>query len=589
MYLNRLLFLGFFPLLVTSVMVNPLPAPRYIEWSDNHPIRIRADINVSLQYPDNIVFDAFGRFISTLNKVKWYPSAIESPIPDYEPTTTSIFGSGSPMNNTAQSDHFQEPVAEVQININRKMVDLQLGVNESYSLKVTSEMVQIIAETRWGALHAIKTLQQLIIFDEINETFFVEHSVEIWDEPLFPHRGLMIDSSRNFLSIRKVKEQIDLMSISKLNSLHWHLTDTSSWPVEIKMYPRMIDGAYSRREIYTQNNIQEIVQYAFERGVRIIPEIDAPGHSRAGYYQSNPEILACADSWWTNTAVEPPPGQLDVLKNKTYEVLGNIYEEFSAIFHDNVFHVGADEVNSNCYKFSKEITDWFLANKSRTQSDLTQYWIDRSLPIFNNTKARRLTMWEDVKIGSGAADHIPTDVILQSWQGGLKAIKKLAGDGYDVIVSTSSFLYLDCGHGGWITNDPRYIDIPKNNKFNFGNGGSWCAPYKTWQRIYNLDITKDLNQTESKQILGAEAALWSEMVDDTVITPKIWPRLAALAEITWSGNKDDDGHIRTNYFSQRLFNFREYLVALGFDAAPLVPRFCLLNPHACDLTRNQFA
>lgn len=536
-----------------SAKVNPLPEPRDVSWSDDSAIKFNTDASASLNQQDATVSSAFDRFKSTLQELKWYPAATEAPISKYQSSPTFTVGS----NNKKREDFAGQSISSVNIHIDDYKSDLQLGVNETYTLEVKPGSVDIHAATRWGALHAITTLQQIVIYDSQSQSFYVEHSVKITDAPLYPHRGLMIDTSRNFLSLKKVKEQIDIMSLAKMNSLHWHITDSQSWPVEIKKYPKMTDGAYSPREVYTQDDIKDTVKYAKDRGVRIIPEVDMPGHSRAGYYESTPEILACADSWWGDTVNEPVPGQLEVLDNKTYEVVGNIYNELTSIFDDDVFHVGADEVKPKCYKFSKSITEWFAANKSRTYSDLTQLWFDNALPIFNNSKSRRLTMWEDARYGNEAAHELPTDVIMQSWAGGLPAIKQLTNEGYDVIVSTYSFLYLDCGFGGFLTNDPSYVDNDKNSGVNNGDGGSWCAPYKTWQRIYDFDITGGLNDDQKKHILGAEAALWSELADDTNTTPKIWPRLAALAESTWSGNRDKNNHLKTNNMGQRIINFRE--------------------------------
>ena len=185
---------------------------------------------------------------------------------------------------------------------------------------------------------------------------------------------------------------------------------------------------------------------------------------------------------------------------------------------------------------------------------------------------------------------------MQTWNAGLTNIKTLTEAGYDVIVSSSDFFYLDCGFGGWVSNDPRY-DVMSNPdavsgdaNFNYlGGGGSWCAPYKTWQRIYDYDFTTNLTATEAAHVIGAEAPLWSEQVDDSVVSSKMWPRAAALAELSWSGNKNPDGTKRVTTFTQRILNFREYLVANGVGASPLMPKYCLQHPHACDLYYNQSA
>lgn len=187
-------------------------------------------------------------------------------------------------------------------------------------------------------------------------------------------------------------------------------------------------------------------------------------------------------------------------------------------------------------------------------------------------------MWDDVVTSSDAV-NLAQNITLQIWHEPSQ-IKNITSKGYNVIVSLADHLYLDCGYGGFLTNDFRYTDSPENDYFNSGQGGSWCAPYKTWQRIYSFDIFQNLTNSEKKHVLGAEAVLWSEQVDFTVLTGKLWPRSAALAELLWSG--------RANLYdmSERILLFREFLVKMGHHVSPLAPKYCLLNPHACDLYRE---
>lgn len=220
------------------------------------------------------------------------------------------------------------------------------------------------------------------------------------------------------------------------------------------------------------------------------------------------------------------------------------------------------------------------------------------MPIFKNPgntgrSNRRLIMWEDVYLSPDAhATNVSREIIMQSWNNGVDNISKLTAAGFDVIVSSADFLYLDCGFGGYVSNDPRY-NVQSNPdptgatpSFNYGGiGGSWCAPYKTWQRIYDFDFDRDQTEAQRKHIIGASAPLWSEQVDDTIISGKMWPRAAALGELTWSGNKDPKtGKKRTTTFTQRLYNFREYLVALGIPATPVTSKYCLQHPHAVSLS-----
>ncbi|CAR66369.1 DEHA2F18920p [Debaryomyces hansenii CBS767] len=561
---------------VLAAKVNPLPIPRNITWNGDSAIKFDERMQLNISVENTIIKNAFHRTLNTIRELKWIPAAIEVEYAQNKPTSQTVIDKAN-----------VSTVNQVDLVINDYNAPLQLGINETYELKVDdlSPAIVIRSETIWGALHAFSTLQQLIIFDELEQSYYIEGPVYIWDTPIYQHRGLMIDTGRNFLTVKSILEQIDVMSLSKMNSLHWHLEDSQSWPVAISSYPEMTKDAYSNNEIYTPDEIRHIVQYSMERGVRIIPEIDIPGHARAGWRQIDNDIITCGDVSWTyNTAVEPPAGQLDIAYNFTYTVVKKVYDEISSLFKDAVFHIGGDEVNEACYNHSKYVQEWYGRNSSLTIKDLMQHWLDKGLPIFRNHKGRRLTMWEDIVTGNNSAINIPRDVILQCWSNGADSIKKLTNMGYDIIVSSASHLYLDCGYGGFVTNDPRYVDSDHNEEFNQGSGGSWCNPYKTWQRIYSYDFAANLTQEEKQHIIGVEAALWSEQVDSIVVSQKIWPRTAALAELTWSGNKDvETGKLRTNSLTQRLLNFREYLVAIGYNASPLVPKYCMRNPHACDI------
>ena len=581
------------PGLVDAVAVNPLPAPVSMTWGTSGPKSV-AGYLVLNGAPNQLVRDAWNRASSAITSLKWVPQATEAPIATY-----AVF----PTTPAKARRNYNNQLTAINLKIADSNAPLQHGVDESYTLDVTasSQTISITAKTVWGALHAFTTLQQLIISDG-RGGLQIEQPVSITDAPIYPYRGIMIDSGRNFISLPKIYEQIDGMALSKLNVLHWHLDDAQSWPVQMHSYPVMTKDAYSAREQYSQSDIKNVIAYAQARAVRVIPEVDMPGHSSSGWKQIDPSIVACANSWWSNdnwplhTAVEPNPGQLEILNPKTYEVVTNVYNELSGLFTDNFFHVGADELQTGCYNESSLTTAWFAANESRTYDDLVQYWVDHAVPIFQKPKNRRLIMWEDITTATPHANSVPKDIIMQAWNNGLGNIQILTSSGYDVIVSSSDFFYLDCGFGGWVSNDPRY-DVMYNAdavdglaNFNYGgNGGSWCAPYKTWQRIYDYDFTTNLTAAEAKHVIGVTAPLWSEQVDDTVISGKMWPRAAALAELSWSGNKGPDGKKRTTDMTQRIFNFREYLVALGVGATPLVPKYCLQHPHACDLYYDQTA
>ena len=586
-----------------AVKVNPLPKPQEITWGTSGPLTVdslRLQSNCASRGNGRLLTTAWERAYKTITTLRWVPAAIEKPIATYAPFPTQQAKRNYPGHGGV--------LRTVNVKVSDCNSDLQQDVDESYTLTITANgsSVDIAANSVWGAMHAFTTFQQIVISDG-GHGLLVEQPVAVKDHPLYPIRGVLLDSVRNFLTVPKVKEQIDGMALSKLNILHWHLSDSQSWPLQLSTYPQVTKDAFSAREQYSPQDIADLIAYARERGVRIIPEIDMPGHSAAGWQQIDPSIVTCADSWYSaddwahHTAAEPNPGQLDIINPKTYDAIKGVYGELSHRFPDNIFHVGGDEWRLNCFNFSTYIQNWLAEDKSRTYFDLAQYWLDHALPIFNSSKVsgkenRRLIMWEDIADSTTSHAHtIPKDIILQSWLNGVTSVSDLTARGFDVIVSSVDFLYLDCGNGGFFNNDPNYnVQADPDPagvaaSFNYrGQGGDWCAPYKTWQRIYDYDFTANLTAVQKKHVLGAIAPLWGEQVDDTIVSPKMWPRAAALGELVWSGNRDPKtGKKRTTELTQRILNFREYLVANGISAAPLGSKYCLSHPHACDLYYNQ--
>jgi hexosaminidase len=557
---------------VGAVKVNPLPKPVSISWGETGPLKVSQDLKLESEQQDNkILSDAFERTVKTIKDLKWTPTAVEEPL--------------QPVTRPFKRDTTSE-LSKVKVNVKDYDADLQLGVDESYSLNITegSEEILITAETVWGVLHALQTVQQIVISDG-DEGMIIEQPVSIEDKPLYPHRGIHLDTARNYYAVDAILRQIDALALSKLNVLHWHFVDAQSWPVELKSFPEMTNSAYSPKDVYSAEDIKKIVSYGKARGVRVYPEIDMPGHSYSGWKDIDPKLLACATSEFSDNINNY---QLDALYNKTYDTVEKVYNEVSEMFSDNLFHVGADELVPSCFEYSESIQNFLKEDESRTVDDVLEYWIDKALPIFKKVKDRKIVMWEDVVLSESIkAGNVPKDVIMQSWNNGTDYIQELVKMGHEVIVSSADFFYLDCGFGGYLGNDPRY-NVQKNPDwnnptFNYGgDGGSWCSPYKSWQRIYAYDFAANLTESERKKIIGVEAPLWAEQVDDQVADGKIWPRAAALSELVWSGNKNSTGQLRNREMTQRIANFRDYLVANGIRAAPIMPRYCIQHPHNCD-------
>lgn len=412
----------------------------------------------------------------------------------------------------------------------------------------------------------------------------------IYDRPMFPHRGIVLDTSRNYYPMKDILRTIDAMAANKLNVFHWHVTDSHSFPIEIPSEPDLAEkGAYGPGMRYAVEDVAEIVEYGLSRGVRVMPEIDMPGHT-GSWGEAYPEIMTCAnkfwlpngaDDWGSRLAAEPGTGQLNPLNPKTYEVVSNVIRDVASLFPEQFYHAGADEITPGCWKDDATIQA-FLAGGG-TLSQVLEMFVNETHPLIVSLN-KTAVYWEDVLL-----DRIikvdpsvlpPETTILQTWNNGPKNTKRIVQAGYRAIVSSSDFYYLDCGHGGFVGNDSQY-DIMRSDSGM--NGGSWCAPFKTWQRVYDYDITYGLSEDEAKLVLGGEVALWSEQADSTVLDARLWPRASAMAEALWSGNTDDTGKKRYAEATDRLNEWRYRMVGRGIGAEPIQPLWCMTHPGMCNI------
>lgn len=291
--------------------------------------------------------------------------------------------------------------------------------------------------------------------------------------------------------------------------------------------------------------------------------------------------------WWPaesdgvdRLAAEPGTGQLNPLNPKTYQILKNVIDDVVNLFPESFYHAGADEIVPGCWKADPTIQS-FLSNGG-TLSQLLENFVNNTFPYIVSLN-RTVVYWEDVFLDDyvkvGHSFLPPEHTILQTWNNGPNNTKRIVDAGYRAIVSSSEFYYLDCGHGDFVGNDSQY-DQPAGT--NNGNGGSWCGPFKTWQTIYNYDITYGLSEEKSKLVLGGEVALWSEQADPTVLDARLWPRTSAMAETLWSGNRDETGMKRYAEATDRLNEWRNRMLTRGIGAEPIQPLWCIKNPGMCN-------
>lgn len=464
---------------------------------------------------------------------------------------------------------------------------LQHDVDESYSLSISTftGTANLTAQTVWGAIHGLETFSQLTWgFPPIVAT-----DIFIYDRPIFPHRGIMLDTSRNFYPKKDILRTINAMAGNKLNVFHWHIADSQSFPIDLPSEPELAKkGSYGPNMRYTVEDVREIIEYGLDRGVRIMPEIDAPGHA-ASWAEAYPDIVTCANEFWlpdgtsnlaTQFAAEPGTGQLNPLEPKTYKIVKNVIHDIASLFPEQFYHAGGDEINAECWKNDTKIQDFL--SKGGTLSQILEIFINATKP-FITSQNKTTVYFEDVLLDATikvSPSSLPTETtILQTWNNGPRNTKLIVQAGYRVIVSSSDFYYLDCGHGDFVGNDSSYDTIASDLGT---NGGSWCGPFKTWQRIYDYDITYGLTSEEAKLVIGGEVALWSEQADETVLDARLWPRSSAMAEALWSGNRDRSGKKRYAEATDRLNDWRYRMVGRGIRAEPLQPLWCRKNSGMCN-------
>ena len=490
----------------------------------------------------------------------------------------------------------------VTITVTQESVELDLDTDEGYTMTTANEAVAIEAATVFGARHALETLTQMIFQNENTKKWAVPGAATtIRDKPKYAYRGVQVDTSRNFITVPKLQELIRGMAMTKLNSLHLHLVDTAAFPIEIKKRPRMAQtGAYSAEQTYTQEVLAALRAYALRHGVRLIPEIDQPGHAREGWLWGEEEglgaLTVCTgpETPWWNSAFEPPAGQLNPLNENVHTIMKDIYDEVTESMGSSVFHMGGDEVVvqaswNSCWNDSvkaKVLVD-MLDQQGRNRSDPDTFyglWKDftkksvknlRDVFTAKGKKLDKVMQWAGEEGGWNLVREkrdtatFPTDLFMfQMWDGFEESIApKLMNEGYDVVLSNNDLFYLDCGKSAWVR-----------------DGSYWCK-YNSWYRIYDstmtaLDAWKGRVEAGAESRLrGAEVTMWTETFSNEDIVQAIFPRASALGERLWSNPA-------TGWYDAdpRFQHFRHTMARRGINAAALQPEWCLQKgAYSCTL------
>jgi hexosaminidase len=465
-----ILILGAFlhPTMITAQQpaLNVMPVPASVQ-SGTGSLRVDSSFSVALSGHTEPRLDrAVARFLRQLARQTALPLSLK---PVRATRATLV----------VQTDHASKEIQEV-------------GEDESYVLEVGANGAKLTAPTALGTLRGLQTFLQLV---DVFPDGFAAPSVTIQDKPRFPWRGLMIDSARHFIPLEVIRRNLDGMEAVKMNVFHWHLSENQGFRVESKKFPKLHEMG-SDDLYYTQDEMRELVAYARDRGIRVVPEFDMPGHSTA-WFVGHPELASGKGPYEIERKWGIFDAAMDPTSEKVYKFLDDFIGEMARIFPDHFFHVGGDEVNGKEWDANPKIQAFMKTHGIKNNQALQAQFSERVQKLVVK-HAKAVVGWDEVLVPG-----VPKDIVIQSWRG-QASLAQAAKQDYRGILSNG--YYLDLG---------------------------WPAA-----RHYAVDpmdgAAASLSPEEKQRILGGEACMWAEYVNPENIDSRIWPRTAAIAERLWS-------------------------------------------------------
>jgi hexosaminidase len=467
--------------------LNLMPYPASVEMGSGE-FRVESSFSVAQTGHTDAQLDrAVQRFLRQLSRQTAIPS----------------FGSAPTVSKVALVIHTDAASKEVQ----------ELGEDESYVLEVASGGVKLNAPTTLGAMHGLQTLLQLVA---VGSDGFAAPAVTIRDTPRFPWRGLMIDVSRHFVPLDVLKRNIDGMEAVKMNVFHWHLSENQGFRIESKKFPKLHEMG-SDNMFYTQDEARDLIAYAKDRGIRVVPEFDMPGHNTA-WFVGYPELASGPGPYGIERRWGIFDPAMDPTNEKLYKFLDELIAEMAKLFPDHYFHIGGDEVNGKQWDANPKIQEFMKSHNLKNNEALQAYFSARVQKLVTK-HGKAVVGWDEVFIPG-----VPKDIVIQSWRG-QASLAQAASQGYHGILSNGYYLDL-----GWSTARHYAVDPM---------GGA----------------AANLTPEQQKLILGGESCMWSEYVNAETIDSRIWPRNAAIAERLWSPQSVSDVasmYTRMHVVSERL-------------------------------------
>jgi hexosaminidase len=410
-------------------------------------------------------------------------------------------------------------------------VDSTLPLNlEGYELMVRPDTITVIGKTPQGLFYGMQTLMQLLPAEiessqKVCGAKWIIPCVSVVDEPAFPYRGMHMDACRHFTPVDFIKKQLDVMAMFKINRFHWHLTEDQLWTPEIKKYPRLTevgsvrynqDGSVATAGFYTQEEMREVVAYAAERFITIVPEVEMPGHALAAL-AAYPELSCTGGPFHTRPVWGIEPELFCAGKEGTFHFLEDVIDEILDIFPGEYIHIGGDECPmvrwEQCPLCQQRMKEEGLRNETELHG-----WFLRRMENYIRSKGRKIIGWDEILDGGASST-----AAVMSWRGDVGGIKA-ANSSHHVIMTPGQYCYLDYRQGGR-TVEPLSM-----------------GPCTTLEKIYSFNpIPESIEASQRHFVLGAQVNVWREYIFTTDhMEYMIYPRALALAELTWTPTEQKD-------------------------------------------------
>lgn len=432
---------------------------------------------------------------------------------------------------------------------------------EGYELEVNQSAIVLRAKDEGGLFNGFQTLKQLFPAGKLLETSYKIQTCKISDYPRFGWRGLMLDVSRHFYTVDEVKAYIDLMSTYKFNVFHWHLTDDNGWRIEIKSLPKLTEvGAWrverhgtfgdGRKEplageatpyggFYTQEQIKDVVKYAAARNITIIPEIDIPGHSMAAL-AAYPELSTLKEQkyvspgnkfaeWFSDGSFKMNvENTLDPSNEKVYDFVDQVFKEVAELFPGAYIHMGGDECYKGYWEQSKAVQKFMKDQKIKDSHELQAYFVGRVQKIINK-HGKKMIGWDEIIEGG-----LSKGATVMSWQG-MKGGIHAAKEGHEVVMSPTTFAYLDYQQGDLSVENSIYANL-------------------SLEKSYEFEPVPD--SVDASLILGGQANLWTEAIPTLQFAYYMtYPRALSIAETLWSPKSKKDWN---NFITKTEVHFQRF-------------------------------